>query len=591
MIISERQFQIIVSLYKSANGLDYDELARMLNTSSRTIRRELDQLYNNSEFRGQIIKGKSTFMISHSGFKQLLSLRQGILNIEYLIIICDLFYNKSKSINEISQSLFISKVLVSDLLCEATNSKEVVENVSEEDIRTIFEGILYKYLIEYDFISHQNTISTDVKKHLNNLLDLDKHNQTVSLIGSDLLNCNLEKFQFEKIILIILVQKRRISLKKYVVCASDKPVIDFLLKLEIENVDELSWLDIKIEKFFSNDYFSYIEFQAILLAKQIIAEFDVEFNSSFKTDFQFQNYLSSHIARTISLGVNERSVSLELMHKFIQENNYMYYVLKKITNKIDFDFSESDIFLLLIIFLNQTELQIITSSFHLNIITQEANSIRTFNEAILQKEFVNAIISYVDSDYEGDNEIVLNTTKKFIENTFEVSQIISAIDIVKIKTALKANYYAAVKKTGPTYLISPDIKISYFNFECDIVDSLVRILFEKFLDGNKIFDEVVSKMNNGVAIEDSSLGLLHSRNKNILVPEIVIFNCHKSFQRLFLQTSDQYVNIGQVDTYILMLSPDVTSQSVKNSFSHISEMIITDPSYVEVLKEEINVRD
>lgn len=633
-----RILNIVLSPYKNAS---IKSLSSDLGVSERTIRRDLIKLDDTLKqfdlemrYEGELISIQGTLEQK----KKIISMMDYVEYTKYerLTIILSLLieeddYTKLYTIaaetntntHICTKDLDLLEAYLMQLDAQISRKRGLGVKIDskEGDLRKIIFRVVRDYLREFYLIP------VIEGKSINAIIPVHMHDKMNMLIDFNQFNTYIEMIE------IIFGEE-----KQYI---SDDNIIDFALMINImmKRIDDGHPVEPDIEEFFitnkiatkfneelslskeEQNYFAnilakYIQFELFVnydfelraSVTDMINEVSQKVGYNFSNDYKMYSELITHIDRRIKEIDHYNESSNPVIEEIINEYFEFFKVLKiAVKNSFDYPFTDVDIGYFMLYFISKIEET--QSMFKLKVLVVCAGGMGTSKMLLnrLKTQFLN--ISPINTSVSGLKEFILDHFDIIISSVhldlsrgdyIMVSPLLLDQDTSLIRKEIRRILYRKLieHKENEEYAlfksyseeILENFNIQFFKLECDltekeaILNKGLEVLLEKgyISDRESVLSHIIKREKlGGLGVPGTECILYHTRMKDILKPSMTFIYLDSS-QHVKAMTGDMM----EVDTYLMMLSPEELDELELKIFNLISTLLIRDHGFVDQIRSK-----
>lgn len=607
MILNVRKRMILKVL--CSKQVTLDELAKIINVSTRTIRRDMSVIENIiSQFDYTILKNNDKYYISgdNNVLEQLINKNAAVQfsNEEVVVLfLCDLICGPI-SLKNFCNKYFLVEVNVKDVLSRyetiiIKNKLEyrLIENELEvrNFIKSSISNLIFNSNVEYicEQLSLENIFIDKVHDVISVLLDCSLFNYVATSLDhiAEINNKFISDRDLIEITIFLLITLKRQELRKKIAdCYScDESVFD----AKIANILAFDYANRKYVLF---NLQSYTLEDQVYNNHQILAKLDYFFeivndvlNFNESNTFMLQSNITSHVMRHTGIFDNKLKLDSGLFAQLIIDYNFIFTVLQEAAVTAKLNFVEVEILEVMIYYILYLENEITKMKWDILVICMGGmgTSLMVKNQIAQLLPLANIVNIPLSAQNRATivkhDLIIASGGVVGVTDALLVNPLLTSEDIRRIKISL------VYKKISNRMLVKSQVskdKEIYFFKQCKVDSkekSLQQILQDLALksfieDENYLLEKLLRREKRGIAIPKTQIAMFHTNSSSINKAVIYIAKTSQFTTKGIDQTD---INCQII---LLMLLPENYEPETLAAINHLAYLLISSKSIVQIIE-------
>lgn len=608
-MLSERKLEIIRLIHNT--NLEIEEIAAILNVSTRTVRRDLINIIEVVQEMGYTVeKNKTSYKIIDEDSTifetiNIMSANDYITEEKLIIGLIPISEGENTiDIETVANELFVTGQSLKTIICQflddynivyAAKGTHVTLSITDIQRRELLIAVLREYIATVDInsIVLDATIqSNKIRNHdiIAEYIDLDEFDRMFISIENIFNESNRYVTDFQLIIIVLTVcvsmtQSLRtpISFENKSII-SDKIIEQIITESGIVSIDECNYLAAKLESTITELEYEKVNLTLIAEISNAISEVENQLSIKFGNRRKLEYQVCTHYVRATNNGGDIYLNNNISLRQFVIENQFLLEILRsiKVFNKND----EEKLYYLLIYFVMALEETLAYNQWIIYVICFGGVGTSLMIKKQLEKEYPNSKIqnlSYARALSTNLDEADLIISNSKLPNDLQnmvVGHIINKHDIRQINTILLSK---GAKKRDISNVDDIYYNIGFKPMDNSYTQATKEIVY-KYADDNVltdseyIFQKLRKREQNGVGIPGSKIAFFHTRSssvKNLIIATYTVNN----FETIGFDGAKMESN-----KILLVLVPVDVSDEVLEKVNILSYSLISDPNLLHAIE-------
>lgn len=610
-MLSERKLEIIKLLHNTS--LEIDEIADILNVSSRTIRRDLINIVETlSDMGYKVEKNKLHYKIvdEDSTLFESLNLKSAndFITEEKLVIgLKSISFGKDTiDIESVANELYVTVPSLKTVICQfleeynvtyRTKGMKLTLDITNIERREILVAVIRDYIRTTDINSIVLEASIQSNKVRNNQIlqdyidqnDFDRLFINIENIFNDS-NQYVTDFQLIMIVITVCVSitqavRNPLKIEKQNM-VSNKIIEQIICESGITNNSESIYLVAKLESIITELEYEKVNLALISEISEAILEVERKLGIEFVDRRKLEYQICTHNARTTNSNGDVYLGNNLSLRQFVAENQYLFEIIRSVEALYAGD--EENLQYLLIYFVMAVEETLAKRHWLIYVICFGGVGTSLMIKKQLEKEYPNSQIQNLSyaralSGTIADADLIISNSK--LPNNLQnlvVGHIITKSDVKQINSILlnQSSYRDGIGNLDEIiYNIGCQLPSSEYNQATQLI---LRQYVDNGIINNSeyIFQKLKKREIIGVGIPDSNIAFFHTRSSSINSLVISTY------------TVDSFKTVGfdgvEMTCYkiLLVLVPVNISDDLLDKVNILSYSLISDGSLLTAIETD-----
>ncbi len=607
-MLNERKQEIIKLIHNQS--LDLDEIANILNVSSRTVRRDLINIVETVQEMGyQVEKNKTVYKIiddDYTLFEQINSKGNNNLNTEERIVVAmSSVVDGANEINieDVANQMFVTPTSVKSLITNFLDNYNVSYKAKGIKVALDIDHVIRRELIvallrDYIRTTDINAIileatldTTKVRNNqiVRNYIEFELFERLFIEIENIFNDSNkyVTDFQLVMLVVTICVSSKQCKTNKLesndTNVISNKIIDQIVMASEIVDKNEINYLVTKLDSIITELEYEKVNLALISEISEAIVEVEnklgVEFSNKRKLEYQ----ICTHNARVVNINNDTHLTTNVSLTNFVSENKYLFEIIKSVEGlyKDDLD----NLKYLLIYFVMALEDTLTSREWQIYVICFGGMGTSLMIKKQLEKEFPNSMIQNLSyaralSGATANADLIVSNSK--LPNNLQnivVGHVISKDNLKEINSILlhKSSKAMGLRQTEKIICnVGYQVKSSNYQTATQVVLENYQ-LQGSLSNAQYIYEKLKKREQVGIGLPDSPIAFFHTRSSSINNLSITTYN------------TDQFETIGFdgqpmiCNKVLLVLVPVDISDNLLDKVNILSYSLISDEQLIEAI--------